>query len=66
MRSFYRVAGPVRREVHGTREVLVPRDASVAFTVERARKDGRPSMMLMTNSCATKYFPLFPGNSARP
>src|SRR5438445_46532 len=39
MRSFYRVAGPVRREVHGTREVRGPRDEAGGFTIERARKE---------------------------
>src|SRR5437762_2941351 len=39
MRNFYRVAGPMRRETHGAHEVLVPRDESVAFEIERARKE---------------------------
>jgi hypothetical protein len=39
MRNFYRVAGPMRRETHGGREVLVPRDDSAAFEMERARKE---------------------------
>src|SRR2546426_11760654 len=39
MRSFYRVAGPMSREMHGKREVLVPRDEHGGFAVERARKE---------------------------
>src|SRR5688572_27925701 len=39
MRNFFRVAGPMRREMHGKREVLVPRDESAFFSVEHARKE---------------------------
>jgi hypothetical protein len=39
MRNFYRVAGPMRRETHGGHEVLVPRDDSATFEIERAGKE---------------------------